>query len=99
MAEASRRGRWTAATLALAGAALLALVAAGYAVSRSDEEQVSAADPHANVAIGQPLGDVDTMIARLEFRLKGDPSDVAGWRMLGWSRLQTGRPAEEIAAY
>ena len=99
MVEAFPRGRWTVAKLALVASASAALVAAGFAVSRSAEPDPNAADPHANIAIDQPLGDVDTMIARLEFRLKGDPSDVAGWRMLGWSRLQTGRAPEAVAAY
>ena len=77
----------------------IAVVAAGFAVSRPNRDAASEANPHANLALDQPLGDVDTMIARLELRLKGDPSDVAGWRMLGWSRLQTGRPADAVIAY
>jgi cytochrome c-type biogenesis protein CcmH len=89
----------TLANVALAVAASAALVAAGIAVSRSNDALPTRADPHADLAIGEPLGDVDTMMARLEFRLKGDPSDVAGWRMLGWSRMQTGRPADAVAAY
>jgi cytochrome c-type biogenesis protein CcmH len=99
MVEASPQSRWTVANLALAAGASAALMAATFAVSRSNKPDASRADPHANITFEQPLGDVDTMIARLEFRLKGDPSDVAGWRMLGWSRLQTGRPSEAALAY
>ena len=99
MVETSPRRRWTAAHLSLAAAAAVAMVAAGIAVSRSGETTETASDPPATVSASPPLGDVDTMIARLEFRLKGDPSDVAGWRMLGWSRLQTGRAPEAVNAY
>jgi cytochrome c-type biogenesis protein CcmH len=98
MVEASTRGRWTVANGALAAAASAALVATAFAVSRSEADETSV-DPHAGIAIDAPLGDVDTMIARLELRLKGDPADVAGWRMLGWSRLQTGRAADAVVAY
>jgi cytochrome c-type biogenesis protein CcmH len=98
MVEASTRGRWTVANGALAAAASAALVASAFAVSRSEADETSV-DPHAGIAIDAPLGDVDTMIARLELRLKGDPADVAGWRMLGWSRLQTGRAADAVVAY
>lgn len=45
------------------------------------------------------LADVETMIAKLEERLTKDPKDAAGWRMLGWSYQNTGRPAEALAAY
>lgn len=45
------------------------------------------------------LADVETMIAKLEDRLEKDPKDVAGWRMLGWSYQNTGRPAQALAAY
>ena len=99
MVEAFPRGRWTVANVVLVAAASVTLVATGFAVSRSTGEESSAVDPQAKTAIEQPLGDVETMIARLEFRLKGDPADVAGWRMLGWSWLQTGRAAEAVVAY
>lgn len=99
MVEASARSRLTVANVALAASASLALVVTAFAVIRSDKNDVPLAAPSANIASDQPLGDVETMIARLEFRLKGDPSDVAGWRMLGWSRLQTGRAPEAVIAY
>ena len=45
------------------------------------------------------LDDVDTMISRLEARLKQNPNDGEGFRMLGWSFQNTGRPAEAVLAY
>lgn len=45
------------------------------------------------------LPDVETMIASLAKRLQAQPGDVEGWRTLGWSYLNTGRPAEALKAY
>ncbi|MEZ5925027.1 MAG: tetratricopeptide repeat protein [Hyphomicrobiaceae bacterium] len=45
------------------------------------------------------LPDVDTMITKLAARLETDPSDGAGWRMLGWSYFHTERYAEAVEAY
>lgn len=45
------------------------------------------------------LADVDTMIAGLAQRLKDNPKDAEGFRMLGWSYVMTGRPKEAIAPY
>jgi tetratricopeptide (TPR) repeat protein len=48
---------------------------------------------------GEMLPDVNTMIERLADRLKTSPKDLDGWRMLGWSYLQTGRYQQAEAAY
>jgi cytochrome c-type biogenesis protein CcmH len=45
------------------------------------------------------LPDVDVMIAKLFARLEKNPDDVKGWKMLGWSYLNTDRPAEAQRAY
>jgi cytochrome c-type biogenesis protein CcmH len=42
---------------------------------------------------------VEEMIAKLKARLDEDPSDVKGWKMLGWSYLNTGQPADAARAY
>jgi cytochrome c-type biogenesis protein CcmH len=39
------------------------------------------------------------MISRLEARLKTNPTDGEGFRTLGWSFLNTGKPAEAAMAY
>jgi cytochrome c-type biogenesis protein CcmH len=39
------------------------------------------------------------MIAMLETQMKQHPDNAEGWRMLGWSYLQTGRNADAAAAY
>ena len=45
------------------------------------------------------LGSVDEMIDRLAQRLKRNPDDVEGWRMLGWSYFNTDRFEQSSAAY
>jgi len=48
----------------------------------------------ANAPTSDPVGlpDVDVMIAKLVARLDKQPDDVKGWKMLGWSYLNTDRP-------
>ena len=45
------------------------------------------------------LPDVDVMIAKLVARLEKEPNDVKGWKMLGWSYLNTGRSDDAATAY
>lgn len=46
-----------------------------------------------------PQGEVGAMIAQLEAQMQQQPGNAEGWRMLGWSYLQTGRNAEAAQAY
>jgi len=83
--SASRPPEGTAAVEALAAAA-------GQAPSRSLPLQPQP-EP-------QPtLGTVDEMVERLIERLDRNPSDVEGWRMLGWSYVNTDRHGPAVAAY
>ncbi|MCE9522238.1 MAG: c-type cytochrome biogenesis protein CcmI [Alphaproteobacteria bacterium] len=43
------------------------------------------------------VDEVETMVARLAEKMKANPNDAKGWRMLGWSYLQMGRTAEGVA--
>jgi cytochrome c-type biogenesis protein CcmH len=45
------------------------------------------------------MGQVDAMITKLEDRLKQNPADAEGWRMLGWSYFNTQRYQQSIEAY
>lgn len=83
-----------AARLALFGAAGLAIAAVGVGVSRN--RPAIAPTPSAS-ASAQP--DVGAMISSLEAKLKANPNDPEGWRMLGWSFFETGRYAEAATAY
>lgn len=47
----------------------------------------------------EPLPGVDQMISNLKARLDENPADVKGWKMLGWSYLNTGQPVEAARAY
>jgi cytochrome c-type biogenesis protein CcmH len=58
-----------------------------------DEMQAAtAANPHAGA-------DTSTLIGQLEAKMRAHPGDPEGWRMLGWSYMQTGRPADAATAY
>lgn len=48
---------------------------------------------------GHPQGDTQVMIAQLETQMNQRPDNAEGWRMLGWSYLQTGRNADAAVAY
>ena len=89
--------------LALGLVAVVVLAATGLylKIGRPD---VSAAKPPAPAATAvagadHPQGDVSSMISMLEARMKEAPGNAEGWRMLGWSYLQTNRNAEAAAAY
>jgi cytochrome c-type biogenesis protein CcmH len=86
-----------AARLALFGAAALAIVAVGVGVSRNRAPETAAAP--APTTSGSPQPDIDSMISGLEAKLKANPNDAEGWRMLGWSFFETGRFAEAATAY
>ena len=95
MVEIEKTRRPTMARLALFGAAALAIVAVGVGVSRNRAPD-PAPSPTA-AASAQP--DVGAMISSLEAKLKANPNDAEGWRMLGWSFFETGRFAESATAY
>ena len=85
------------ATLALIAAALLALVAIGIAIWRSDAQSVEA-DPE-NKMIAPPGADVEAMVASLRERLRQDPDNHEGWFLLGMAYRDSGRFAEAEQAF
>ena len=68
-----------------------------YADEIDANRQSTAATPPAPGSVELP--DVNTMIAKLIARLEKQPNDVKGWKMLGWSYLNTDRPEEAATAY
>jgi cytochrome c-type biogenesis protein CcmH len=50
-------------------------------------------------SVDRALPDVETLIARLTARLKSQPDDADGWRMLGWSHFHTQQPRKAAEAY
>jgi len=89
------RQRLPLARIVLIVAALIAAAAIGFAIWKRN----APASPVAIAPAADPQPDVDSMIAGLEARLKADPNDADGWRMLGWSFFETGRFAESATAY
>lgn len=88
--------------IALFGAAALAIVAVGIGVSRrapAPAATAAAGVPAETAADGTPQPDVESLISKLEAKLKQDPANAEGWRMLGWSFFETGRYAESATAY
>lgn len=53
----------------------------------------------ATTAGDHPQGEVGAMIAQLEVQMRERPDNAEGWRMLGWSYMQTGRNADAAVAY
>jgi cytochrome c-type biogenesis protein CcmH len=80
------------------GAADQALTDLRAYADKIDTEPAAAATASSNGANGQ-LPDVDTMIAKLVARLEKQPDDVKGWKMLGWSYLNTGMSKDAAKAY
>ncbi|HUO92624.1 MAG TPA: c-type cytochrome biogenesis protein CcmI [Rhizomicrobium sp.] len=85
-----------AGVVALAATGLYALI--GRPDVPSSSAATAAASQDANVA-GHPIADVAAMIGQLETKLRANPNDPEGWRMLGWSYSATGRPADAAQAY
>jgi cytochrome c-type biogenesis protein CcmH len=105
-AEQGLLGRFSKTQLMFGGAASLIAVSLGIVAFRPSEPAASAAangSAASAAATGAgaaaALDDVDTMISRLATRLKTDTTDGEGFRMLGWSYVNTAKPAEAVKAY
>jgi cytochrome c-type biogenesis protein CcmH len=91
--EKQSNGMNNASRWALIGAAAIAIGAGGYAVyKRSSGPETAQTAPATQAEIG-------SSIASLEAKLKDNPNDAEGWRMLGWSLFETGKFAESAGAY
>jgi cytochrome c-type biogenesis protein CcmH len=85
----------------LIGAGLLLVAGTGILLLRGNEPLTSAPlnlTPSIAENTAQ-LDDVQTMIDRLAKRLKDNPNDGEGFRMLGWSYVMTGKPELAIDPY
>ena len=87
----------TPSRIILGLALVIAIIAVGAAIwKRSAGTAPETASANPAVA---PQADVKDLISRLEAKLKENPDDAEGWRMLGWSFFETGRFAEAATAY
>ncbi len=85
MADAKPSGRrFNMATFALVAAALLAAVAIGIAVFRSDEEAAAPANSIANAAADR-AGSMEDMLAALLESVRRNPDDHQAWFRLGFA--------------
>ena len=62
-------------------------------------QQTPAAQPQADATANPPANQVGDMISKLAQRLKDNPNDADGWRMLGWSYFNTQRYQDSADAY
>lgn len=93
--------------IAIALAGIVALAAAGlYSTTGRPEladnssSVTASTQPASQTAdAAHPMGDVPSMIAQLETKLKESPNSAEGWRMLGWSYMQVNRPVDAVTAY
>ena len=92
----------------LAGASVALLAVATYELSRDTAGVPAPLSPASMSAVGASLAaspasaalpNVETMVERLVARLEQQPDDMEGWRMLGWSYLNTDRAQDAAAAY
>lgn len=91
--ESEAAGKSAMPRIVLIVAAAIALIAVGLSVWK---RQAPAPE---RVAATAPTGDVATMISELEGKLKANPNNAEGWRMLGWAFFETGKYAEAVQAY
>lgn len=98
-ASTTTDSRFTPATIALIVAGILALAAIAYALffRPSDTTSTGSAQANGAAANGQAAGNIESMIASLEGRLRADPDNHELWYMLGLARRDNGqfRQAEQ----
>jgi cytochrome c-type biogenesis protein CcmH len=65
------------------------------------EANGAAAAPEAGASAPRTVSreQIETLVAKLEARLKETPGDAEGWAMLGRTRMGLGQPTEAVAAY
>ncbi|MFM9851688.1 MAG: tetratricopeptide repeat protein [Sphingomonadaceae bacterium] len=78
---------------------IVAVCIAVIAVGLSLWKQVPVGSTNQPEAADAAQPDVDSMISSLEAKLKADPKNADGWRMLGWAFFESGKYAESATAY
>jgi cytochrome c-type biogenesis protein CcmH len=77
--------------------AQIAAAQQGAAPAAGQQQATQNAASAQSAAAGQ--GNIDALVKRLETRLKDNPNDPDGWRVLGWSYYNTGRYQNAVDAY
>lgn len=103
-APAGKRA-WPLSTIILLAAGAVAVLSVAVILFRGDAPEQNGA-PSVDLANGTgttgaatALDGVDVMIERLAKRLETAPDDGEGFRMLGWSYVNTGKPDKAVLAY
>jgi cytochrome c-type biogenesis protein CcmH len=86
-------------TIILIAAGVIAAASAAVALSRSGEDEAPTKAAHGSVKPDKPVGSVEEKVAELEAKLKKEPNNPAGWRLLGWSYYEMGDLMRSAAAY
>ena len=89
--------RFSAASLALIAAGLIALAAVGIAIFRPGD--AADAPPTANAAAAAQAPSLEDSIAQLQERLRQDPDNHADWHLLGLAYRDSRRFAEAEQAF
>lgn len=97
MASGSGVGASRIGLYALVLAGVAAIVALGLRFREGGGQ--GAAPSAVSAPPAAPKGDVSQMIQALEAKLKANPKDPEGWRMLGWSYFNLNRFADAARAY
>jgi len=92
---------WLAAIVAIAGTALYTTLGRPDLATAPATAPTATATPDAasTASTATANADVASMVAQLETRMKDNPNDAEGWRMLGWSYFQTARFKDSADAY
>ena len=88
---------WRVGRFVFAGFAVLAAGSIGWRVY--SDHRPATAEIGAAGGDAQAAPDVRKMVAGLEAKLRANPDDAAGWRMLGWSYFNMQRFADSARAY
>lgn len=103
-APAGKRA-WPLSTIILLAAGAVATLSVAVILFRGDAPEqggVSSVDLASGIGTtgaAAALDSVDVMIERLAKRLETAPDDGEGFRMLGWSYVNTGKPDKAVIAY
>jgi len=81
----------------LLGAAAIALISVGYAVTRDDAEPHNATPQPQAASAEAP--DPAKIIRTLQERVGSNPKDAEGWQQLGWVYFETGKYPDAARAY
>lgn len=98
-AEPSQTRRFSPATLALGGAAVLVVATLGYRIASGGGGEAAAPEVNAAAAAAGAPGSVEDMVAALRERVRADPDNHRDWFLLGLASRESGNLAEAEQAF